>query len=383
MTNSEIEDNGGYWGEVPPPMDPPNRSDRHWVDQNPMLATVVHTLESAPIIAVDVEFVSARPTDTSTMPRLALIQIADANRCYVLDALRLTDLSPLRSLFANPTVLKIFHGVGSDLRVLGSRDLEVIHTLDLEAVSRSIFGSRESGLQAMLQRACDIRLDKTLQRSDWTHRPLPSAMFVYAARDAEMTLTLYTWLNEHYRWAIDLFEVFAEEPSLNSIVAPWLEPFLQGERNFPSELLDPTSGLPNEHELTRDCLEAWNNIRRPIWRARILRTAADLALAGIIPLAIVALNAQPAEERAAAVRALGRIRATEAEPQIKKMITDAVPDVRRAAQNALDQIFLPPRIGRFARSDAGIDVSAEEDISADTPWKSKLRGLIPPDPSSD
>ena len=42
----------------------------------------------------------------------------------------------------------------------------------------------------MLQRAFHYRLDKSLQRTDWTRRPLPPAMVAYAARDAEMNRNL-------------------------------------------------------------------------------------------------------------------------------------------------------------------------------------------------
>ncbi|HKD75482.1 MAG TPA: hypothetical protein VKB76_08305, partial [Ktedonobacterales bacterium] len=171
MTALDAEDPGGYWGPVPPPIELPPRTERQWVDQMTDLATVARAMTESPLLAVDVEFVAARPTDAASTPRLSLIQIADAHHCYVVDALRLVDLTPLALAFEHPEVVKIFHGVGSDLRVLGLRGLQVTHTVDLEAVSRSIFGSRESGLQAMLRRACGIHLDKTLQRSDWTQRP--------------------------------------------------------------------------------------------------------------------------------------------------------------------------------------------------------------------
>ena len=89
---------------------------------------------------------------------------------------------------------------------MAERGLNVAHYFDLEATSRSIFGQHESSLAAMLQRAFHVRLDKSLQRTDWTRRPLPPAMVAYAARDAEMTLALYYWLNEHYSWALKLHE---------------------------------------------------------------------------------------------------------------------------------------------------------------------------------
>ena len=172
-------------------------------------------LAAAPVLALDAEFfqVRARGPDDPTH-RLSLLQIAlDQPRVsYVVDALRIADLSPLAAPLADGGILKLFHGIGADARVLASRGLVARDTLDLEAVSRSIFGQRESGLQAMLQRASGVRLDKSLQRADWSRRPLTAAMIAYAARDAEMTLVLYAWLAERYPTAVALHRSPAEEP---------------------------------------------------------------------------------------------------------------------------------------------------------------------------
>src|SRR5207248_4462367 len=118
--------------------------------------------------------------------------------CFVVDTLRLSNLAPLAAVLEDPTVIVLLHGAGADMQVMAERGLIVVHYYDLEATSRSIFGQQESSLAAMLHRAFNIRLDKSLQRTDWMRRPLPSAMVAYAARDAEVTLALYYWLNRHY-----------------------------------------------------------------------------------------------------------------------------------------------------------------------------------------
>lgn len=372
---TRADDPGDFRGIAPPPDAPPPAGERHWVDRSADLAEAARALSQAPLLAIDVEFVSARASDANPVPRLALIQIAalGSPHCYVIDALRLVDLSPLAVPFEQPDIIKVFHGVGSDLRVLAARDLAVEHTLDIEAVSRTLFGSRESGLQAMLQRACGIRLDKSLQRSDWTQRPLPTAMYAYAARDAEMTLALTNWLYEHYRWAMDLYEEHPDDPPPEDLAAPWLANFIQGERSFPPELVEEVS----EADLARDCVDALAAVARPTWRARIIRAAADLALADLIPLVLVALDAQTGEERAAAARALGRLRATAARDALVSATQDAVFDVRRAAVAALEQLDLPPRVGRFARADAPEGDAPPETTPDDSPWKAMLRDLLP------
>ena len=378
MTTQTPEiDPGDYRGTTPPPNQLPPVGERHWIERPADLVAMAHVLTEAPMLAIDVEFVSGntRSVKESLQPRLALIQIADGTyaHCYVVDALKCNDLSPLAEPFEDPSIVKIFHGVGSDVRVMAARNLHVVHTLDIEAVSRTIFGSRESGLQAMLQRACGFRMDKSLQRSDWLQRPLPTAMFAYAARDAEMTLALAHWLFEHYRWATDLYEDHPDDPLPDELVALWLANFIQGERTFPPDLIVGAE----QSALAQDCIEALSQLAKPSWRSRVLRAAADLALTEVTPHVMASLQARTGEERSAAARALGRLRATSARDLLVAAVDDENFDVRRAAVAALEQLDLPPRIGRFARAEAAESEPPPDD--ADTPWKAKLRGMLPDD----
>jgi hypothetical protein len=372
----ESSDPGDFRGVSPPPMPLPPIGARYMVDRPADLVIMAHALADSPMLAIDAEFVSARPGVAHQTPRLALIQIADAAvpQCFVVDALRLPDLAPLDEFFDHPGIVKIFHGVGSDLRVLGARGVQVTHTVDIEAVSRSLFGSRESGLQAMMLRACNAQLDKTLQRSDWTQRPLTPAMFAYAARDAEMTLALAQWLGEHYRWAMDLYEERPDDRMPEDVAAPWLASFIAGDRSFSPEFIEAVDVVA----LARECQEALAIVTKPAWRARILRAAADLVLPDVIPQALASLRARTGEERAAAARALGRLRAIDTQGALEAALNDPVGDVRRAAVTALEQLPLPPRSLRFPRGDAAATETSDEG-DADAPWKAALRGLLPPD----
>lgn len=373
--SQHADEPSGYRGPTPPPDEAPIRSERHWIDRPADLEAMVGLLLDVPVIAVDAEFVAARPANSAQVPRLALIQIADQTRCFVVDAQKLNHLAPLQAIFQHERILKIFHGVGSDLRVLGSREIYVRYLLDIEAVSRAIFGQRESGLQAMLQRACNVHLDKTLQRSDWLQRPLSTAMFAYAARDAEMTFALYAWLQRHFSWATELYLERPDDPLPDELAAQWLATIIEGGRTLPQELVADAT----ETELAHDCIAALQALQRPPWRSRVFRAAADLVLAEVIPYAERALTALSAEERAAAARALGRLRAKSARAALEAaMLDDPVHDVRHAAANALEQLELPARSSRFA-AQGGPDIVAESGTSsddADAPWKSRLRDLL-------
>ena len=121
----------GYLGDTPPPDTPPARGSRAWVDRPEQLAQAVSVLRQASVVAVDAEFTQVRSrmqTDPDApSQRLALLQLAIEHECFVVDALRLHDLSPLKAVLENPAIVILLHGAGADLRVMSDRDLDVAH----------------------------------------------------------------------------------------------------------------------------------------------------------------------------------------------------------------------------------------------------------------
>lgn len=337
-------DNVGYTGATPPTSPAPEWPRPQLIATAADLAAAAPILAAAPVLALDAEFFQVRargPDDPAH--RLSLLQIAlDQPRVsYVVDALRIADLSPLAAPLAGGGILKLFHGIGADARVLAGRGLVARNTLDLEAVSRSIFGQRESGLQAMLQRASGERLDKSLQRADWSRRPLTSAMIAYAARDAEMTLVLYAWLAERYPTTVALHRSPAEEPL--PAVAAWILPYLEGARPRPVVLAVAEAGLGSDVPAQQRALgEALGAVRHPPQRARVMRLITDLELVGLAPDLRPYLTSAASEERAGAARALGRLHDTAAVELIAPLLADPVQDVRQAAALAMELLHGTP-----------------------------------------
>src|SRR5947209_10680039 len=277
----------GYLGPTPLTGKPPMKAERTWVDRPEQLLEAVDILKQAKVVAVDAEFSQVRSraqgyVQTSSH-RMALLQLAIEGRCFVVDTLRLSDLSPLAAVVADPAIIVLLHGAGADMRVMAERGLTVAHYYDLEAASRSIFGQNESSLAAMLQRALNIRLDKSLQRTDWSRRPLPPAMVAYAARDAEMTLALYSWLLQHYAWALKLHEYTSQrEP-----VVSWIEPFLRG-----TAVLSPDAAVAeakaqgvivDDAQVAADCRTGLATLTHALYRSRLLRVIAFLSLRLLVP----------------------------------------------------------------------------------------------------
>jgi len=381
----------GYLGVTAPVGQQPPRSERVWVDRPEQLQQAVYALEQARVVAVDAEFTQARPRVTAgeqatTGPRLALLQLAIDGKSFVVDALRLNDLSALKAVIENPDTIILLHGAGADLRVMAERGLNVAHYYDLEATSRSIFGQQESSLAAMLQRSLNVRLDKSLQRTDWSRRPLPPAMVAYAARDAEMTLALYYWLVRHYPASLKLHEHTSEQET----VADWIEPFLHGTSPVQAEVAIAEAkarGKLTDEQIYADSRAALATLVSPMLRSRLLRLIADLSLLELAPELVPLLRASTAEERAGAARTLGRLGYKAAREDIARLLKDPVYDVRKAAQTALrnlssnkeppKQKAVPTRLSDGSRRWVVGAAENEADGGAeDNDWKARLRSLL-------
>ncbi|QBD79414.1 ribonuclease D [Ktedonosporobacter rubrisoli] len=379
----------GYLGTTPPPGIMPHKGQRIWVDHPEQLLAAVEVLKAARVVAIDAEFTQVRSHTqnkvASTVPRLALLQLAVDNYCFVVDTLRLGDLTPLLEVVGDPAIAVLLHGAGADLRVMAERGLSVAHYYDLEATCRSIFGQHESSLAAMLLRAFNIHLDKSLQRTDWTRRPLPPAMIAYAARDAEVTLALYYWLKQYYPDILHLHENTEQADK----VAAWIEPFLRG-----TSLLSPEMAvleakeqglIHNKAQIAADCRSALASLVHPMRRNRLLRLIADLSLKQLTPDIIDSLHAVTSEERAGSARTLGRLAAQSARAEISQLLQDPVYDVRKAAHTALRNLDNKDgRVHRAAptRSPDGTRkwvIETEKQASEaedDKGWKARLRAMM-------
>lgn len=378
----------GYLGNSPPYGKLASRGERAWVDRPEQLQQAATALQQASIVAIDAEFTQARSYNTSeaasSAPRLALLQLAIDGRCFVVDALRLRDLSPLAEVVDNRGIRTLLHGAGADLRVMAERELFVTHYYDLEAISRSVFGQHELSLAAMLMRAFNTRLDKSLQRTDWTRRPLPPAMVAYAARDAEMTLALNYWLSEHFPWAFQLHD----SDNLQAEVAPWIAPFLRGTSPLPVDVVVAEAirqgSIRDREQLVTDCRAALVTLIHPMLRSRLLRLISDLALTQVAPDIEPLLNAPAADVRASAIRALGRMDGEHYKEQIRPLLADPVHDVRKAAQTALrapgQKLTGKTKTAPPVRNEDGsrswtIGASEDSNRADDDDWKARLRSI--------
>jgi len=166
----------------------PTRKDHKYLQINslPELQKFASRLEKQRIIGVDLEADSMY----HFKEKVCLIQIATPNATAVIDPLQIKNLSVLKPVFRRADIQKVFHGADYDVRSL-YRDFKVsINNLfDTELACRFL-GFKESGLDAVLAKKYNVRLDKKYQRKDWSKRPLPEEMIAYAAADVHYLIPL-------------------------------------------------------------------------------------------------------------------------------------------------------------------------------------------------
>jgi ribonuclease D len=122
--------------------------------------------------------------------KVCLVQIATKKISVMVDPLMIEDLSPLKPLFSNPGIRKVFHGADYDIRSL-YRDfnISINNLFDTELASRFL-GLKESGLQSVLKMFFNVDIDKKYQKKDWSKRPLSKEMTAYASKDVMYLLPL-------------------------------------------------------------------------------------------------------------------------------------------------------------------------------------------------
>ncbi len=175
-----------------------------WVDKQHTFNHMVADLSVQSRVAVDTESNSLH----AYREQVCLIQFSTPKNDYVVDPFVLEDLGLLAPLFASPAIEKIFHAAEYDLICL-RRDFgfEFSNLFDTMQAAR-ILGYGFVGLDNILSKKFDIKIDKRHQKADWGARPLTPAQLDYARFDTHYLFQLRDLLEgelrEKERWELAL-----------------------------------------------------------------------------------------------------------------------------------------------------------------------------------
>ncbi len=145
------------------------------------LETLVNRALDAPCVGIDTEFV----WEQTYYPRLGIVQVGLAkNDCHLIDAVTLSDLSPLGALIADRHTVKILHDAQQDLWIL-RRITNAIPCNIFDTRCAAGFAGLGSTLSLgnLLRLCLNIQLPKTETRTNWLRRPLSDKQLEYALND--------------------------------------------------------------------------------------------------------------------------------------------------------------------------------------------------------
>ncbi|KAE9369509.1 hypothetical protein N431DRAFT_546954 [Stipitochalara longipes BDJ] len=160
-----------------------------FVDTEEGVLEMLNELKAASEIAVDLEHHDTR----SYVGLVSLMQISTRDKDWIVDTLKpwRQNLQILNEVFADPKIVKVFHGAYMDIVWL-QRDLGlyVVGLFDTHWASRTL-GYAGGSLAFLLKKFIDFDADKKYQMADWRIRPLPGEMFFYARADTHFLLYIY------------------------------------------------------------------------------------------------------------------------------------------------------------------------------------------------
>lgn len=159
-----------------------------FVDTEKGLRRLIEELRSCKEIAIDLEHHSMRSFQGLT----CLMQISTRTKDYIVDPLALRlQLPQLGEIFANPKIVKVFHGCENDLYWL-QRDfgLYAVNCFDTYLAAKQLRFPALS-LAHLVRVYCGVTLDKTHQLSDWRQRPLGEDLLQYARCDTMYLLYIF------------------------------------------------------------------------------------------------------------------------------------------------------------------------------------------------
>ena len=164
-------------------------------------------------ITIDTEFLREK----TYYPKLCLVQVScPEGKAAAIDPLEGDlDLSPLFDLLENEKVLKIFHAARQDLEIFYNLTGKVVHPFFDTQIAAMVLGHGDQvGYEALVRNITGAQIDKSVQFTNWAHRPLSQKQIDYALGDVTHLLDIYRKLSDDLARRGRTSWVFEEEAIL-------------------------------------------------------------------------------------------------------------------------------------------------------------------------
>ncbi|KAK1986459.1 exonuclease [Colletotrichum cereale] len=178
-----------YEQAEPIPWQPVEITEATYVDTYEGVLEMLEDLKKAKEIAVDLEHHDFRTYVGLT----SLMQISTREKDWIVDTLKpwREQLQVLNQVFADPSIIKVFHGAFMDMVWL-QRDLGLyVNGLFDTGMACEVLHYPQKSLAFLLKKFVNFDADKKYQLADWRVRPLSEEMLYYARSDTHYLLYIY------------------------------------------------------------------------------------------------------------------------------------------------------------------------------------------------
>ena len=177
------------------------------------LREFVEAHKDTPWLGFDTEFIGEKRYYTL----LCLIQVSTPKGLFLIDPLRIEDLSPFEALLTSPDILKITHSGENDYRLLFRRSGMVPRNVFDTQIAAGFTGHNYPiGFDRLLRLELGVKLNKSYSVTDWQARPMKEEQIRYALDDVIYLRDLWFKLDSKLRkfgrlsWAQEEFAVYEQ-----------------------------------------------------------------------------------------------------------------------------------------------------------------------------
>jgi len=167
-----------------------------YIDNQIQLELLVSSINQTDAIAIDTEF-----TRSSTyFPILSIIQLAINTKnheklFYIIDCYCQLDLSSFFKIISNQKIKKILHSSLQDLQIFFQKNQDRPQAIIDTQILANLCGFKANiGYANLIEEFFGEVIDKKLQNSDWTRRPLTHRQLEYAITDVLYLHEIYQQL---------------------------------------------------------------------------------------------------------------------------------------------------------------------------------------------
>lgn len=158
------------------------------------LKEVCQRFATQSFVTIDTEFLR----EHTFYSKLCLIQVASLEEAVLIDPLiKDLDLKPFFELLQNKDVVKVFHSGRQDIEIFYNMTKQIPFPVFDTQIAAMVLGYGDCvGYQQLVMDLLRIEIDKGMQITDWSKRPLSQAQVRYALSDVTHLRDIYLKVKE-------------------------------------------------------------------------------------------------------------------------------------------------------------------------------------------